>query len=260
MPFVPFDARPISIDEGSREVQLPHETGVSLTTRDHENPYKRVTMADLMTETNYLNPDVEVIAEINTPESFETFAETLNTGHGVLGTTHAEDVEALVNRVIEQGLPAYLLGEIDLVVFPRHVDGERYVGEALEISRAPFPDCAGAGGTVGNGETTVHWNRVAARHPEDGFTHAYDHPGLGDAVRRLDHRVFHRLADRTDRTVDAVEREFHRRHRYVRYLVREGVDDFEATFDFLADLSTDEAATVERLRYAATDGGDTDGD
>ncbi len=64
MPFVPYDQRPISIDEGSREVALPHETGVSLTTRDHEQAYKRVSMADLMTNANYLNPDVEVIAEI----------------------------------------------------------------------------------------------------------------------------------------------------------------------------------------------------
>ncbi len=80
MPFVPYDDRPVSIDEGSREVRLPHETGVSLTTRDHENEYKRVSMARLMTETNYLNPDMEVIAEINTPASFETFSETLNTG------------------------------------------------------------------------------------------------------------------------------------------------------------------------------------
>jgi type IV secretory pathway ATPase VirB11/archaellum biosynthesis ATPase len=80
MPFVPYDDRPVSIDEGSREVRLPHETGISLTTRDHENEYKRVSMARLMTETNYLNPDVEVIAEINTPASFETFGETLNTG------------------------------------------------------------------------------------------------------------------------------------------------------------------------------------
>jgi len=80
MPFIPFDDRPISIDEGSREVRLPHETGVALTTRDHENSYKAVSMASLMTEANYLNPDVEVIAEINTPASFETFAESINTG------------------------------------------------------------------------------------------------------------------------------------------------------------------------------------
>jgi type IV secretory pathway ATPase VirB11/archaellum biosynthesis ATPase len=104
-PFVPFDHRPISIDEGSREVELPHETGVSLTTREHQQSYKRVSMADLMTQANYLNPDVEVIAEINSDASFQTFGEVLNTGHGVLGTTHAEDPATLVNRVIEQGLP-----------------------------------------------------------------------------------------------------------------------------------------------------------
>jgi len=80
VPFISYRHRPVSIDEGSREVWIPHETGVSLTTRDHPEEYKRVSMADLMTETNYLNPDVEFIAEINTPESFQTFAEVLNTG------------------------------------------------------------------------------------------------------------------------------------------------------------------------------------
>lgn len=56
MPFIPYRDRPISIDEGSREVRIPHETGVSLTTRDHERDHRRVTMADLMTQCNYLNP------------------------------------------------------------------------------------------------------------------------------------------------------------------------------------------------------------
>jgi type IV secretory pathway ATPase VirB11/archaellum biosynthesis ATPase len=65
VPFIRYRDRPVSIDEGSREVWLPHETGVSLTTRDHPEEYKRVSMADLMTETNYLNPDVEFIAENN---------------------------------------------------------------------------------------------------------------------------------------------------------------------------------------------------
>ncbi|MFC7136170.1 type II/IV secretion system ATPase subunit [Halobaculum litoreum] len=255
-PFIPFDDRPVSIDEGSREVVLPHETGISLTTREHENEFKRVTMADLMTETNYLNPDVEVIAEVNTPASFETFGESLNTGHGVLGTTHAEDADTLVNRVVEQGLPPYLLSEIDLVVFPHNDDGTRYVGEAVELG-APdaFDDCAGAGGVVEKDGTAIGWNRVVGREPDGEFAVAYDHPDLGDAVRRVDHRVFHAVAARTDRTVDAVEAEFHRKHRYVRYLVREGVTGVDETFDFLSDLRTDEAATVERVRReTAADG------
>ena len=319
MPFIPFRDRPISIDEGSREVRLPHETGVSLTTRDHESEYKRVTMADLMTECNYLNPDVEVIAEINTPASFETFGEVLNTGHGVIGTTHAEDVEKLVNRVVEQGLPPYLLREIDLVVFPKHVDGDRYVGEVVEFVSPDEYDTLDGGGRIEKDGTAIHWNRVLGRTESGAFQFAYDHPRLettdetdttsetigqrldrsafddpsdrtdsaADTTSRArtsdsqprqddasdttntwgetawtaatdtqpsepscDMRVFHRIAERTDRPVQAVEAEFHRKHRYVQYLHRDGLTDFTELFSFLADLSTNEAATVERLRAA----------
>jgi hypothetical protein len=56
MPFIQFDDCPVSIDEGFWEVLLPHDTGVSLSTRAHRDDYKNVTMADLMAETNYLNP------------------------------------------------------------------------------------------------------------------------------------------------------------------------------------------------------------
>ena len=268
MPFVPFRDRPISIDEGSREVRLPHETGVSLTTRDHESEHKRVTMADLMTEANYLNPDVEIIAEVNTTESFETFAESLNTGHGLIGTTHAEDVESLVNRVVEQGLPPYLLRELDLVVFPHRSDGERYVGEVVELlgeSDYEALDREERCGVVEKQGTSVYWNTIAWRDPDGDFGFAYDHPALdaGDDEREpvptgdgdgrtCNLRTFERVAAMTDRPVDAVEAEFHRKHRYVQYFVRESVDDFETLFDLLADLETDEAATVERLHRRQT--------
>jgi type IV secretory pathway ATPase VirB11/archaellum biosynthesis ATPase len=247
MPFIDYDDRPVSIDEGSREVLLPHETGVSLTTREHRDDYKNVSMADLMTETNYLNPDIEVVAEINTAASFETFGEVLQTGHGVLGTTHAEDIEKLVNRVVEKGLPAYLLREIDLVVFPRRVDGERYVGEVVELltdreAEGLDTECIRKDGT------TIHYSRVLERTADGGWRFAYDHPKLGDPTAHRGLRTFDRLAGRTDRSVEAVETEFHRKHGYVEYLVREGVDDMESVFGFLSDLRTDEAATVEWLQ------------
>jgi type IV secretory pathway ATPase VirB11/archaellum biosynthesis ATPase len=252
MPFIPYDRRPVSIDEGSREVHLPHETGVSLTTRDHESEYKRVTMAQLMTETNYLNPDVEVIAEVNTPASFETFGESINTGHGVIGTTHSEDVQTLVNRVVEQGLPTYLLEEIDLVVFPHHVDGDRYVAEAVElVDSEAAEELSGSRlshGTVEKGGRNLHWNTVVERRPNGEFVFDYSHPHVGDEHRALGLRTFHRLAARTDRSVEAVEAEFHRKRRYVQYLEREEFTDFDRLFGFLSDLRADESATAERVR------------
>ena len=291
-PFIPFDARPVSVDEGSREVRLPHETGVSLTTRDHEDAYKSVGMAELMTEANYLNPDVEVIAEINTPESFETFAESLNTGHGVVGTTHAEDVAALANRLRERDLPARLLREVDLVVFPRRVDGERYVSRAIEpLSEAAYEDLdpeakrsptgdpkRGGAGAVEAGGESVRYNTVAWRDGDGAFrfpgapggdadggapsasgpraTEAGDAPGDGRGDPLF--RVFDRIASRTDRDREAVAAEFASKRRYVEYLVRDGVDDLEALFEFLADLRTDEAATVERAARTMDRGDGTD--
>ena len=268
MPFIPYRERPISIDEGSREVYIPHETGVSLTTREHDREHRRVTMADLMTECNYLNPDVEVIAEVNTPESFSTFAETLNTGHGLLGTTHAGDVETLVNRVVEQGLPPYLLTEIDLLVFPARKGEDRYVSEVVElVDEATYRDLdEDKRGRVRKAGTTIYWNTVGRRTTDDSFAFSYEHPALDDEERSVATAVFETLADRRDEPIETVEQQFHRRHRYVRYLVQEGIDDADELFAVISDLETNEAATVERLqrqtsredrsRPEVTDGGD----
>ncbi len=261
MPFVPFTDRPISIDEGSREVRLPHETGVSLTTREHESEFKRVTMADLMTECNYLNPDVEVIAEVNTAASFQTFAESLNTGHGLIGTTHAGDVETLVNRVVERGMAPYLMREIDLVIFPRHVDGDRYVGQVVELlSEEAFRalDRDEHCGVVRKQGTAIYWNTIARRTTDDEFEFAYSNPALGDEETASDLRLLAAIARETDRPVEAVQDEFHRKYRYVRYLINEEINDFDALFDLLADLKTNEAATVERLHRQTRGGDETD--
>jgi hypothetical protein len=183
---------------------------------------------------------------------------------GILGTTHAEDVKKLVNRVVEQGLPAYLLREIDLVVFPKHAAGERYVGEVVEFcSETEYRALARPGeagrdhGVIEKDGTEIYWNRVARRAHDGSFEHTFapvpDSGGdvPGSASDRS--RVFERLARSTDRPTEQVEREFERKRRYVRHLVQEGYDDFEELFRFIADLRANEAATVERVQSAGRD-------
>lgn len=257
MPFIEYDARPVSIDEGSREVLMPHETGVSLTTREHQEAFKNITMADLMTKTNYLNPDIEVIAEINSSKSFETFGEVLQTGHGVLGTTHAETIEALLNRVIEKGLPAYLLSEIDLVLFPQRIDGTRRVGSVIELlTEQEATSLETETQTIEKNGVTVHYNEVLTRTPDGGWEFGYRHPKLGDPAPRIDIGTFDRIATQTNRTVDAITTEFHRKHGYVEYLHAAGISDVDSLFGFLSDLRTNEAATVERIHREQTARGD----
>lgn len=151
------------------------------------------------------------------------------TGHGVVGTTHAAGVDPLVNRAVEQGVPAHLLREIDLVVFPRRTDGDRYVGEVVE-----FVDDAGPTTTaVETDATTVHVRRIATRGPAaaDEELHSSGEYAVRDAE---DVRFFDAVAARTDRAPAAVRREFARKRRYVRALDRAGVTDFEALFERVA--------------------------
>ncbi len=281
LPFIEFDKRPVAIDEGAREVTLPHETGVALSASNGESAESGAgrSMAHLIEECNYLNPDIEIIGELNSPDSFASFATALSTGHGIVGTTHADDVRTFVHRVVEQGLAPHHLTEIDVVIFSRHFEGQRYVGQAIEfLETNTFGDREGR---VEIGEATINWNVILERDRLGNVEFAYTHPRLEDTGTtdrsggqigdRLEEsafdetdvtqpttrsgdgpvcmtRVFHRIADRTDRPVRAVEAEYHRKVRYVRYLVEQGVADFESLFAFLADLQSDEAATVERIR------------
>ena len=244
---------------GDRDI--PHETGIALTTREHESRSKRVTMAELMTEANYLNPDVEVIAEVNTPASFRTFAEVLNTGHGVVGTTHADDIDALVNRVIEQGVPAYLLGEIDLVVFPKRVGAQRYVGAAVEVldrdAHAALPDEARSGIVQKDG-SRLYTNELVWRGADGAPRTAYDHQTGAGGPRTTDRRanramgVIDAIARRTDQPPPAVEAEFLAKLETVCALTDAGVGDMATLIEIIGTHRIDAATARERIDRLCT--------
>jgi len=254
-PFIRYDARPVRIGEGSREIRIPHETGVSLTVRKRQNGLEDVSMRELIEETGDLNPDIEVLPEINSAEAFGTLREVLQAGHGVLGTANAETVEALLNRAVSKGLPPYLLSEIDVVVFQRQSGGDRYVDSVVELcSEREAERLDRPTQSVEIDGVSIHYERILDRTAEGEWEFAYEHPKLGDPTAAGDIRTFARLAEGTGRSHGEVESEFHRKHGYVEYLVRDGIADPEALFGFLSDLRTNEAATVERIRREETDG------
>lgn len=282
LPFIDFDDRPVAIDEGAREVSLPHETGLALSSRRVGGADPPVSMAQLIVECAYLNPDVEIVGEVTSPESFESFSAALSTGHGLIGTIHAADVETLVDRMVAHEVPLSQLREIDLVVFLNQRANDRYVSHAVEfLPQSAFEAVGGTGESV-PGHDSLYWNEVARRDRHGRFTFAYSHPRLDEsdettkrstwAADRLEQsafeaperhanesvvdastptcqtRLFHRLAALSDRPVQVIEAEFHRKLRYVTYLMQNDIDEFDTMFEFLADLQTDEAAVVERIR------------
>jgi hypothetical protein len=213
-------------------------------------------MADLMTEANYLNPDVEVIAEVNTPASFRTFAEVLNTGHGVVGTTHADDIDALVNRVIEQGVPAYLMGEIDLVVFPKRVGTHRYVGSAVELlgrgAHEALPEEARTG-VIRKDDSVLYTNELFWRGADGAPRMAFDHPSRGGSGATPDSRasrgmgIIDAIAQRIDRPPAAVEAEFRAKIETVAALTDAGVAEMSTLTELINTHRVDPAAARAQI-------------
>lgn len=238
LPFLGPDDRVVSIDTGAREIQLPAATGVTLSTQDHHGP-NPVSMSELQAQAAVLNPDMEIIADLSTPEHFRTFGQSIQSGHGLLGTAQATDVTRFVTQAIEQGLAPSLIAEIDIVVFSRHVDGERFVGTVIEFLT---PSEAGPDAqTVTCAGSSIQY-RVVCRRRSDG---EYAFPAGDDG--ELAPGTMARLAASEHRAVSDLEREFKRTKRYVRYLQKAGIDDAVALRELLADLRRDEAATLERL-------------
>jgi len=251
-PFIAYEARPVSIDEGSREIRLPHETGVSLTADTRRDG--GASMADLVAATERLNPDVEVLGEIGDAGSFNRFGDVLGTGRGVLGTVNVGSIGTFLNRALDEGVPAYALPAIDLVVRLERVGGDRRVAAVYEVlTEGAAERLDTETGLVERDGETIHYNRVLQRDADGDWAFAHRHPKLGDPAASTPMLVFDRIAASTGRSAADVETEFHRKREYVEYLVREGVSGVEELFGFLSDLRTDEAATIARIRRERAD-------
>ncbi|AKH97053.1 type II/IV secretion system ATPase subunit [Halanaeroarchaeum sulfurireducens] len=222
-PFIPFADRPVTVTKRTHSITLPHETHVALSTDALDRERAGSTPVDRTTE---LHPDVTVMTDLDDEPTYRHFADTLATGQGVLVSANADGFAGFAHRAVGKGVPLRALQSLDLVVTLRIVDGRGTV-TAVEMPTDTHAD----GRTIVDGTT--------------GELHAKTlDPDGGDAVYEP---LFETMAARTDRTASELRAAHQRRVRYVQYLETADIGGSDALFSFLADLRTDEAATVERI-------------
>jgi type IV secretory pathway ATPase VirB11/archaellum biosynthesis ATPase len=221
-PFVPFGDRPVVVSPGTRSITLPHETGISLTNDALARTADDRTSLDRAAD---LGPDVTVMTDLAGEPAYRHLGDALASGRGVLVSAAAADFSAFTNRAVENGLSLRTVQSVDLVVVLDVVAGTPRV-VALEM---PVDEHDDAGRVVVDGpRETVRARDLLA----DGES-AFD-PYLASLAGG-------------DEELSAVAAEHERLTRYVRYLQTADVRETDDLFAFLADLRTDEAATVERI-------------
>ncbi len=134
--FIRPDAKIISIED-TPELRLPHENWVPEVERAPVGgeSYGAVTMYDLLKAALRKRPDYIIVGEVRGKEANVLF-HGMETGHPALGTIHADNFDALVDRLTSPpiNLATQRLQSLDAVVFmTRFRLGRQYVRRVREI-------------------------------------------------------------------------------------------------------------------------------
>ncbi len=129
----------VSIEDTS-ELQLMHTNWTPQVARAGFGPkkYGEVSMFDLLKAALRQRPDYIIVGEVRGQEANVMF-QAMATGHPSLSTIHADNVNAVIDRLTTRpiSLPASLLQNLDLIVFLDKTKQEgrfsRKVGQIMEI-------------------------------------------------------------------------------------------------------------------------------
>lgn len=221
-PFIPYGDRPVTVAGGTRTITLPHETGVDLSPSGGE-PSTQARSGRL----GDLAPDVTVLTALDGATAHRHLADAVAAGRGVLASTSADGIETFAHRAVANGVPLRIVGALDLLVVLNAAGGRRRVA-AVELPSSVAGDDARP---IVEGEAATLY--------ATGLPHEDGDLDVDPFVAAL--------ADSTDASADELRADYRRRRHYVRYLVETDRSDVDELFSFLADLRTDEAATVERI-------------
>ena len=119
-------------------VEDPIEYHIDSVNQVHANHKVGMTFARALRSILRQDPDVIMIGEIRDAETADIAVKSALTGHLVLSTVHANDAPGTVTRLVDMGVPRYLVGSaITLVLAQRLV---RRVCDRCRETYVPEPD------------------------------------------------------------------------------------------------------------------------
>lgn len=97
------------------------------------NPDIELNFANALRSFLRQDPDIIMVGEIRDLETAEISIKAASTGHLVLSTLHTNDAPATVSRLIEMGVPSYIIiSTVNLIV------AQRLVGKICEACKQPI--------------------------------------------------------------------------------------------------------------------------
>ena len=170
--FIEPGQKVVSVED-TPELNLPHENWVQSVTRG-VGTAGEITMFDLLKASLRQRPDIIIVGEVRGQEAY-TLLQTIATGHGGLGTIHADSVEAVINRLTTEpmNIPRSLVGStLDCIAMQLKIRlADKSVRRLVGVSEVVGHD-ARTGDIILN--DVFKWDPVADKFTSTGRSKLFD--------------------------------------------------------------------------------------
>ena len=137
-------------------VEDPIEYHIEGVNQVHANHKVGMTFARALRSILRQDPDVIMVGEIRDAETADIAVKSALTGHLVFSTVHANDAPGTVTRLIDMGVPRYLVGSAITLVM-----AQRLVRRVCDRCREPFVAEAEQAAVLGDDAPMVAGKRLA---------------------------------------------------------------------------------------------------
>ncbi|MFH1067754.1 MAG: GspE/PulE family protein [bacterium] len=113
-----------AINDGSKKIQTiedPVELRIDGVSQAQVRGDIDLTFVNLLRSILRSTPDVIMVGEIRDLETAKVAVSAANTGHLVLSTVHTNDSLSAINRLVEFGVPSYLVGQSLIMVMAQRL-------------------------------------------------------------------------------------------------------------------------------------------
>jgi type IV pilus assembly protein PilB len=145
-----------SVHKNLVTVEDPIEYHIESVNQVHANHKVGMTFARVLRSILRQDPDVIMIGEIRDAETADIAVKSALTGHLVLSTVHANDAPGTVTRLIDMGVPRYLVGSAITMVM-----AQRLVRRVCERCREEYVPDLGERASLGEDGELLAGKRIA---------------------------------------------------------------------------------------------------
>ncbi len=225
--FIPPDQKIVSVED-TPELNLSHKNWIQSVSRGG-GVAGEITLFDLLKAALRQRPDIIIVGEVRGVEAFTLF-QAIATGHGGLGTIHADSVEAAINRITSEpmNVPKSLLGStLDCLVMQLRIKlKDRSVRRMVHVAEIVGHEASTDQIVLNN---AFKWDPVSDQYIFSGRS-----------------RLFEKITKRFGTSQEKIRQDLEDRKIFLKWLMTKNIRDYKDVSQQIRLFYSDKEEVIER--------------